>query len=59
MAQTSDPIIINKTKIKNRLTMAPTVKFDYAGADGKVTGASSMRANSNAGYFGKKEMAML
>ena len=37
MAKVSDPIVINKTKIKNRLTMAPTVKFDYAGADGKVT----------------------
>ena len=33
----NDPITINKSKIKNRLTMAPTVKFDYAGADGKVT----------------------
>ncbi|WP_026505953.1 NADH:flavin oxidoreductase [Butyrivibrio sp. NC3005] len=31
------PITINKTVIKNRLTMAPTVKFDYAGEDGKVT----------------------
>ena len=37
MIKVSDPIIINKTTIKNRLTMAPTVKFDYAGADGKVT----------------------
>lgn len=37
MSQVNDPIIINKTKIKNRLTMAPTVKFDYADADGKVT----------------------
>ena len=37
MAQINDPMIINKTRIKNRLTMAPTVKFDYAGADGKVT----------------------
>lgn len=37
MAHISDPKIINKTVIKNRLTMAPTVKFDYAGADGKVT----------------------
>ncbi|MCR5674282.1 MAG: NADH:flavin oxidoreductase [Lachnospiraceae bacterium] len=33
----TDPIIINRTGVKNRLTMAPTVKFDYAGADGKVT----------------------
>lgn len=37
MTKVNDPIIINKTKIKNRLTMAPTVKFDYAGEDGKVT----------------------
>ena len=37
MAHISDPIIINKTVIKNRLTMAPTVKFAFAGADGKVT----------------------
>ena len=33
----SDPITIRNKTIKNRLTMAPTVKFDYAGADGKVT----------------------
>ena len=37
MARVSDPIKINKTVVKNRLTMAPTVKFDYAGEDGKVT----------------------
>ena len=37
MAKVADPIIINKTTVKNRLTMAPTVKFDYAGPDGKVT----------------------
>ncbi len=37
MIKASDPIIINKTRVKNRLTMAPTVKFDYAGADGRVT----------------------
>ncbi len=37
MALVSDSIVINKTTVKNRLTMAPTVKFDYAGADGKVT----------------------
>ena len=37
MTRVNDPITINKTVIKNRLTMAPTVKFDYAGADGKVT----------------------
>ena len=33
----TDPITINKTVVKNRITMAPTVKFDYAGDDGKVT----------------------
>ena len=33
----NDPIIINKTVVKNRLTMAPTVKFGYAGDDGRVT----------------------
>jgi 2,4-dienoyl-CoA reductase-like NADH-dependent reductase (Old Yellow Enzyme family) len=33
----NSPITINKTVIKNRLTMAPTVKFDYAEDDGKVT----------------------
>ncbi len=37
MAKVSDPITINKTVVKNRITMAPTVKFDMAGADGKVT----------------------
>lgn len=37
MAKVTDPIIINKSKVKNRLTMAPTVKFDFAGADGKAT----------------------
>ena len=37
MAKAGDSIIINKTVVKNRLTMAPTVKFDYAGEDGKVT----------------------
>lgn len=37
MAKVRDPITINRTVVKNRLTMAPTVKFDYAGADGKVT----------------------
>ncbi len=37
MAKVSDPIIIGKKRVKNRLTMAPTVKFDYAGDDGKVT----------------------
>ena len=33
----SDPITINKTTLRNRITMAPTVKFDYAGEDGKAT----------------------
>ena len=37
MTRVSDPILIHKTMIKNRLTMAPTVKFDYAGPDGMVT----------------------
>lgn len=37
MARVNDPITINKTIIKNRMTMAPTVKFDFAGEDGKVT----------------------
>ena len=37
MTKVSDPILINKTMVKNRLTMAPTVKFDYAGPDGMVT----------------------
>ncbi len=37
MAKISDPIVINKKTVKNRLTMAPTVKFDMAGPDGKAT----------------------
>ncbi|MBR4731827.1 MAG: NADH:flavin oxidoreductase [Lachnospiraceae bacterium] len=37
MTRVNDPIVINQTKLRNRLTMAPTVKFDYAGADGKAT----------------------
>ena len=37
MPKVTDPIIINKTTVKNRLTMAPTVKFDFAGPDGKAT----------------------
>lgn len=37
MARVSDPITIGKKTVKNRLTMAPTVKFDYAGEDGKAT----------------------
>ena len=37
MIRVNDTVRINKTDVKNRLTMAPTVKFDYAGPDGKVT----------------------
>ena len=37
MTKISDSIVINKTFVRNRLTMAPTVKFDYAGPDGKAT----------------------
>ena len=37
MTKITDPITINKTILRNSLTMAPTVKFDYAGEDGKVT----------------------
>lgn len=37
MAKVTDPLKINNTIVKNRLTMAPTVKFDYAGPDGRVT----------------------
>ena len=37
MANVNDSLIINGKKIKNRITMAPTVKFDFAGEDGKVT----------------------
>ena len=37
MSAISDSITINKTVLKNRLTMAPTVKFDYAGEDARVT----------------------
>ena len=37
VAIVSDPITVNKTVLKNRLTMAPTVKFDYAGEDARVT----------------------
>ena len=32
-----DAITINRTTLRNRITMAPTVKFDYAGEDGKAT----------------------
>ena len=37
MTKANDTITINKTVLKNRLTMAPTVKFDMASADGKAT----------------------
>ncbi|MCR5503252.1 MAG: NADH:flavin oxidoreductase [Lachnospiraceae bacterium] len=37
MAKVNDPVTINGITLKNRLTVAPTVKFDYAGEDGKVT----------------------
>lgn len=39
MIKPNDSILINKTLVKNRLTMAPTVKFDYAQDDAKVTQA--------------------
>lgn len=37
MTKVNDPIIIGSKRVKNRITMAPTVKFDFAGEDGKVT----------------------
>ena len=37
MTLVSDPIIIRGKTIKNRMTYAPTVKFDFAEDDGKVT----------------------
>ena len=37
MAKVSDPFVINGKTVKNRITFAPTVKFDFAGADGMVT----------------------
>lgn len=37
MTKVSDSIVIGKKVARNRLTMAPTVKFDYAGDDGKAT----------------------
>ena len=37
MTKVNDPIVINQKTVKNRITMAPTVKFDFAGADGMVT----------------------
>ena len=36
MAKATDPIVIGKRTAKNRITMAPTVKF-IAGEDGRVT----------------------
>ncbi|MBR4702354.1 MAG: hypothetical protein IKO91_00775 [Oscillospiraceae bacterium] len=36
MAKATDPIVIGKRTAKNRVTMAPTVKF-IAGEDGRVT----------------------
>ena len=37
MTRVNDELIINGKRLKNRMTMAPTVKFDFAGPDGKVT----------------------
>ena len=37
MAKVNDPIVINGLKVKNRITFSPTVKFDMAGPDAKVT----------------------
>lgn len=37
MSRSDEPLKINNTVLKNRLTMAPTVKFDYAGEDGMAT----------------------
>lgn len=37
MAKVNDAVVINQTKVKNRITFSPTVKFDMAGPDGKVT----------------------
>ena len=37
MSKVSDSYQLKGKTIKNRMTFAPTVKFDYAGADGKVT----------------------
>ncbi len=39
MAKAGDPITIGTLKLQNRMTMAPTVKFDYAGPDGMATDA--------------------
>ena len=37
MTKVSDPFLLKGKTIKNRMTFAPTVKFDFAGPDGKVT----------------------
>lgn len=37
MSRASDEIVIGGKRVKNRITMSPTVKFDYAGDDGKAT----------------------
>ena len=37
MVKPDTPITINHVTLKNRMTYAPTVKFDYAGKDGLVT----------------------
>ena len=33
----SDSLTVRGKVIRNRIEMAPTVKFDYAGPDGKAT----------------------
>jgi len=37
MTRADEPLVIRGKTIKNRITMAPTVKFDYAGADAMAT----------------------
>ena len=39
MTKVNEPIMIGRHKVKNRITMAPTVKFDYTDDSGKVTPA--------------------
>ena len=39
MTKANDPVLIGTKLIKNRITMAPTVKFDYAGEDGMAADA--------------------
>ena len=55
MAKVTDKIIINGKTVKNRITMAPTVKFDFAGPDGMVTEKHishyTERAESGAGLI--------